>query len=472
MKPLTHASLFSGIGGFDLAAELAGWTNLFNCEKDPFCQRVLKYHFPDAIQYSDIRDTDFTIWRGRIDILTGGFPCQPFSHAGKRKGAKDDRYLWPEMLRAISEIRPAWVIGENVGGIVSMVQPGSEIEVDAQATLLGENYTETETVQEFVVETICQDLERIGYSVQPVLIPACGVGAPHRRDRVWFIAFMENAGSVGRYGQGVLHQQPGGASIIGTGEVGLSGVRKELEDAAFELAKDPQRVRRDSVESKEESGAGGFGESGAGDHVRVCGETGTATHPDSERQQEFQHPAKPGLQGQSGRGIPERDVTHAHCISRNSRRSEATGQFGQAWTADGRNVDAADASRFGWKQGRAEGDGIVQDKKVGADLHVSAQRLSSEQSSANASNGRLPHGNAEPGGQQAHPTTKRQGGIPDWHDFPTQPPIRGGDDGLPAGLDGITFPKWRSESIKAYGNAIVPQVAYQIFKAINECEQL
>ena len=92
---MTHASLFSGIGGFDLAAEWAGWTNLFNCEIDPFCRRVLKYHFPNSVQYEDIRTTDFTVWRGRIDVLTGGFPCQPFSCAGKRKGTDDDRYLWP-----------------------------------------------------------------------------------------------------------------------------------------------------------------------------------------------------------------------------------------------------------------------------------------------------------------------------------------------------------------------------------------
>lgn len=116
---MTHASLFSGIGGFDLAAEWAGWTNMFNCEIDGFCRKVLKYHFPNAQQYADIRTTDFTVWRGRIDVLTGGFPCQPFSLAGKRRGTEDDRYLWPEMLRAIREIRPEWVVGENVYGFVN-----------------------------------------------------------------------------------------------------------------------------------------------------------------------------------------------------------------------------------------------------------------------------------------------------------------------------------------------------------------
>ena len=93
---MTHASLFSGIGGFDLAAEWAGWTNAFNCEIDPFCRTILKYHFPNAKQYEDIRTADFTIWKDRIDVLTGGFPCQPFSLAGKRQGTEDDRYLWPQ----------------------------------------------------------------------------------------------------------------------------------------------------------------------------------------------------------------------------------------------------------------------------------------------------------------------------------------------------------------------------------------
>ena len=186
-KRLRHGSLFSGIGGFDLAAEWMGWENAFHCEWDDFGTKVLNYYWPNAKSYGDITKTDFMEWRGRIDILTGGFPCQPFSMAGKRKGKEDDRYLWPEMLRAIREIQPTWVIGENVGGIISMVQPCDEVEVGGQASLLEEDYF-TQKDQEYVVETVCSNLEREGYSVQPFLIPACAIGAPHRRDRVWFVA--------------------------------------------------------------------------------------------------------------------------------------------------------------------------------------------------------------------------------------------------------------------------------------------
>lgn len=186
---MTHASLFSGIGGFDLAAEWMGWHNSFHCEINEFCTKILNYHFPDAEHYTDITRTDFPKWRGRIDVLSGGFPCQPFSLAGQRKGADDNRYLWPQMLRAIREIRPTWVVGENVAGILTMVQPGAEVEVGGQASLFGEDYRKRVLHrQEYVIETICRDLEREGYAVQPLLIPACAVGAPHRRDRIWFIA--------------------------------------------------------------------------------------------------------------------------------------------------------------------------------------------------------------------------------------------------------------------------------------------
>ena len=169
---MTHGSLFSGLDAPSVAANWMGWENAFHCEINDFCNTILKYWFPNSKHYEDITKTDFSQWRGRIDILTGGFPCQPFSVAGQRKGADDNRYLWPHMLRAIHEIRPDWVIGENVAGILTMVQPGQETEVGSQSTLFGESEPVFKRRQQYVVETICRDLEREGYSVQPVLIPA------------------------------------------------------------------------------------------------------------------------------------------------------------------------------------------------------------------------------------------------------------------------------------------------------------
>lgn len=166
---LNHASLFSGIGGFDLAAEWMGWNNLFHCEIDPFCQRVLKYHFPGSKNYENIKQTNFSFWRGKIDVLSGGFPCQPFSLGGQRKGTEDDRNLWPEMYRAVKEIEPKWVIGENVLGIISWNKG-------------------------MVFEQVQSDLENEGYEVQAVVLPAASVNAIHRRDRVFFVAYSNNKG--------------------------------------------------------------------------------------------------------------------------------------------------------------------------------------------------------------------------------------------------------------------------------------
>lgn len=176
---LTHASLFSGIGGAELAASWAGYENVFHCELNPFGRKVLNYWFPTSVSYDDITRTDFTQWRRRINVLSGGFPCQPFSMVGKRRGTDDDRYLWPQMLRAIREIKPDWVIGENVNGILSMVEP-----VDEDAM---EGGSADVNAYLYTIERVCRDLEQSGYSVQPIVIPACAVGAPHRRDRVWII---------------------------------------------------------------------------------------------------------------------------------------------------------------------------------------------------------------------------------------------------------------------------------------------
>ena len=306
---MTHGSLFSGIGGFDLAARWMGWENAFHCEINEFCTIILKHHFFNAKHYNDITKTDFTKWRGKIDVLSGGFPCQPFSLAGRRKGAEDDRSLWPQMLRAVREIRPAWVVGENVAGILTMVQPGEEVEMGSEASLFGEADRKRVLLrQQYVTETVCRDLEGEGYSVQPFVIPACAVGAPHRRDRIWFVA----------------HRADAGAEILQCG-------------------------RQD----------------------RVCAV-----------------------------GIT----------------SDTTGQQSK-W------------SEFGEREPCRKGEGKFRVSRCG-------------------------NGYSLPQSQ--------------WADFPTQPPVRSGDDGLSFRLDGITFPKWRSESVKAYGNAVVPQVVYEIFKAIEE----
>lgn len=160
---LRHGSLFSGIGGFDLASRQMEWRNVLQCEIDPFCRKVLRHHFPSTHLHDDIRTLNGTQWKGKIDILTGGVPCQPASTAGRRRGTADDRWLWPEAFRIVREIEPAWIVFENVRGLASLEQG-------------------------VVFESLCADLEALGYEIQPFCIPACAVGAPHRRERLWIIA--------------------------------------------------------------------------------------------------------------------------------------------------------------------------------------------------------------------------------------------------------------------------------------------
>lgn len=188
---MTHASVFSGIGGAELASAWMGWTNLFHCEIQEFPRQVLEYWFPNLESYGDITTTNFEKWKGKVDVLTGGFPCQPFSVSGSRKGKEDDRYLWTEMLRAVREIQPTWVVAENVNGIRTMVEPCSEVKVGRSDNIFEESYIYREEYK-FTIERICEDFEREGYSVQPIIIPACAVGAPHRRDRIWIIAHASN----------------------------------------------------------------------------------------------------------------------------------------------------------------------------------------------------------------------------------------------------------------------------------------
>jgi len=164
---MKHLALFNGIGGFQLAANWVGWDNVASVEINEFANRITKFHFPNCQQFTDIKSFDGTIYKGAIEVITGGFPCQPFSHAGKREGTDDNRYLWPEMLRVIREVAPSYVVAENVSGILT-IENG------------------------MVFEQVCLDLENEGYEVQTFIIPACAIDAPHRRDRVWFVATNAN----------------------------------------------------------------------------------------------------------------------------------------------------------------------------------------------------------------------------------------------------------------------------------------
>ena len=297
MEKLRHGSLFSGIGGFDLAAEWMGWENVFHCEWNEFGQKVLKHYWPNAESFSDITKTDFTKYYGTVDIITGGFPCQPYSTAGKRRGKEDERHLWPEMLRAIREVSPRFVVGENVRGL-------------------------TNWNGGLVFDEVCAELESIGYQVAPVIIPACGVGAPHRRERIWFVAYADGA----------------------------------------EQRNDRRTDNREAEKVWRENKS---------DVSREFCSNGDATYTNNTRFQTLK--------------------TQKSILAEENRTK-----------ALGRN------------------------------------------------------------GVRSIHSTKR------WESFPTQSPICSRNDGIPTELDSITFSKWRNESIKAYGNAIVPQVAFEIFKALEK----
>jgi len=159
-------SLFSGGGLGDLGFLAAGMEIAWQCEIDEYCQNILSLRYPESIKYRDIKDLKGAELE-QVDIITGGFPCQPFSVAGKQKGKDDNRYLWPEMLRVIKECRPRWIVGENVPGIINMA-----------------------------LDTVCADLEAQGYEVWPIVFPSHALGAWHKRDRLWIICHAKHDGQL------------------------------------------------------------------------------------------------------------------------------------------------------------------------------------------------------------------------------------------------------------------------------------
>jgi DNA (cytosine-5)-methyltransferase 1 len=250
--------LFSGIGGFSLAAHWAGIETVAFCEQDKYCQQVLKKHWPTVPIHDDVFQLRGEHFESQtIDIVSGGFPCQPFSVAGQRRGTQDDRYLWPEMFRVISEVRPAWVLGENVAGIIGVG-----------------------------IEQVLSDLESIGYDIQVFAIPACAVNAPHRRNRIWIVAHAAH----GRIRRGGAQRESGQSArgsetladtqYIGRNETkGQQKVadveqcegRTEKQDGVKQLARSNTR----SVISKNVSDAHGQPTGHGDDDVRTIQRTGS-----------------------------------------------------------------------------------------------------------------------------------------------------------------------------------------------------
>jgi DNA (cytosine-5)-methyltransferase 1 len=374
---MRHGSLFSGIGGFDLAAEWMGWENIFHCEWNKFGQQVLKYYWPKAISYEDITKTDFTIHRGRIDIITGGFPCQPYSSAGKRLGKEDERHLWPEMLRAIREIQPSWVVGENVRGLTNW--NGGMVFDEVQA-----------------------ELEAQGYEVLPFLLPACAVNAPHRRDRIWFVA---NAISTSKRANEHGSIRPTNAEI---GREGSHTILNAIRSNGFKGdVTNPNRNGLNKCNSDNEVDTIEGRVNAFGDFNEGNGD-GDAADTECTR---LEHRYK------------TRDLR-----SKETKASREGGKFTNEFATNGNGK---------WDITNTDGIGLRRESNG-----IGESGLFSKKSERNY-----------------------------WEKFPTVSPICIGDDGLSNRLDNITFPKWRQESIKAGGNAIVPQVVHQIFKAIEEYER-
>lgn len=424
---MNHASLFSGIGGAEVAASMMGWQNLFHCEIQEFPRKVLDYWFPNSESYEDITKTDFTKWHGKVDVLTGGFPCQPFSLAGRRKGADDNRYLWPQMLRAIRQIHPTWVVGENVNGIKTMVESCQVTQMGRSDYLFEENHLYREESR-FTLDKICADLEAEGYSVQPIVIPACAIGAPHRRDRVWIIAHRSDprAETVQQEGQdGICSARPSPhTQCDGHSPQGHGNQRARAKKSKKRKNRPQSRSRRH----------------GSGKTLAHA-----LQHRSHQVHQDHQSQFPDGARTNSLGG--KRSSSHSY----------------------GNGGKALQASKGLERTGRKRD---VQPKEWSTSPEW-ADRLSGFPLSPHANGCGWDEGEHEYASSQKPQQGESQSIGADcpqsrWRNFPTQSPVCRGNDGIPFDVDSLTisFPKWRQESIKAYGNAWVPQVAYEIFRAI------
>ena len=508
---MKHGSLFSGIGGFDLAAQWMGWENAFHCEISEFPRKVLHHYWPNALSYENIKETDFTKWRGKIDVISGGFPCQPYSLAGKRLGKEDDRHLWPEMLRCIREIKPRWVVGENVFGIVNW--DGG-----------------------LVFDEVQSDLEAEGYEVQAYVLPACAVNAPHRRDRVWFVAHSNHKG--GSAGCGQVQSEDG--------EVSEWHDDAELSNAGGGLTPNPTSKRREERQQvggwpdSTENSAGlvnGIERLVSDGDVANAGGVGMPGQPiNAETSERIRQRGAGAETIRDFRGIGQWDrfpttqptirggndgiFTKSHGITISENRNNMDRNLvTKLCLEEGRlKVDFKTGKIYSLKQRGCEGESIelkgsdcngyivhgirYNGFKIQLRAHqivwIAANGIYDKSSfmidhiNRNKKDNRLENlrlvdaeGNAENATRYSGKLTQNQKDLMVWLHKEDGIPIRELAEDFEisksrvhqiisehSGIYGITFSKWRNESIKAYGNAVVPQVVYRIFKAIAQWEKL
>lgn len=414
--------LFSGIGGFSLAAHWAGWHTVQFCERDPFCVESLKLLFPGIPINNDVFTLTYEeIKKGIYDeseptIICGGFPCQPFSVAGKQEGTDDERYLWPAMFEVIRSVKPEWVVAENVRGLLN-IEGG------------------------MVFEQVHSDLESEGYEVQAFVIPAVAVDAPHERYRLWFVA--KNARRDGCIFRG--HGERGG--IGNERNSGAGNEERIYTESRVADTENTWPIGRNGIKGDDARSC----ESRNDLSGRRCGNDGNEDAPNTARANDGRHTRKPNK-----RQIPESGISIEQGIIADTEKTECN-RIGDTRNRRDRSTDGGIASPDTDRPGRGE-----------QRQHFAIR--------------------------QEHAATQRGSWSESWYEVATE--LCRMDDGLPAGLDkseratiyaaiktlgrsetekqtGLDLSKvdpWRADRLKALGNSIVPQVAYEIFKAINEVE--
>lgn len=421
---LTHFSTFTGNGGIDIAGEMAGFETVGQCELAEYPYQILCKHWHSVPKWRDIRDVTGESVRAagikRIDLLSGGFPCQPFSNAGKRRGQEDDRYLWPEMLRVIKELKPTWVLGENVDGITNMGQPICEPGVESKTVIRSEEedfyeavYTQQEIMQ---LHQIREDLKSIGYESQPIAIPACAVGTPHRRMRIFIVA---------HYGRSLRQ----GSEFRRTNAV-------EIEQQNANIAKRP---------SETQSGADvGYTEHNGQLTSKVTGQLTGTGRPGSD--ENVAYPNGDGLQGnkhdtgnssKTGAGINSR----SQIIRRNTEASERSTEPGL-----GGNINGITGWMDGIRWPAGLGGSRMWPTPTVSDIFTSNLK-STQQKQGSMHSVTLPQAvNMWPAGR----------GQPQYEWEPPRVAV------------GV---KNRGERLKCLGNMVVPWQVYPILKFIYEIEK-